>query len=230
MLEADAKAAMPMNMLVGQLRHNHTLHEAAHAVAHEVLHGLETELLAVSPSWAHAEVVRSILGESFANALELAGTEHIHTALLDDIFYSLNSYMAPGEKGGEMLRLAAETWGTERRFAVLLAAYFESNATAAEPGPEVWERVAEAAGFTDAGSELPARLVKAAFTLNKSFRDQTTPYYFERRGLAKEAGEVFESPWLADRDHRTFIGLFLEKVWPLIVSGQSTPQHRATTP
>ena len=230
MMEANAKAAMPIYMLVRQLRHNHTLHEAAHCIAHAVLAGLENELSALCASPRHAEVVQSVIGESFANAIEMTGTEYLHDPIVDDIFYSLNSYMVPTEKSTGRLKLAAEAWGAARRFAVLFAAYFESNVTPNDPDSEVLERAAETAGLEGADAGLLSGIVKTAYNLNKGFRDQTTPYYFERRGLGKEAREVFASRWLADRDHRMFIGFFLEKVGPLIVSGQSMPQHRATTP
>jgi hypothetical protein len=220
MIEANPKAAMPIHLLIRDLAHNHTMHESAHGLAHVVLQDLKAELRAVSRSPEQAEVLKAILGECFANTVEMTCMDFDHNLLVDEICYAVNSYMAPSDKNAVLLKLASEKWGARGRFRAFLAAYFESNLTAGEQSPEAIGRVAETCGLDRC--EALDRIMEVAFNLNRRFREDTTPFYFERRGLSAAFREVLACNWLGGEDRRAFVRLFMERVW-LTIQPATTP-------
>jgi hypothetical protein len=64
--------------------------------------------------------------------------------------------------------------------------------------------------------------MEVAFNLNRRFREDTTPFYFERRGLSAAFREVLACNWLGGEDRRAFVRLFMERVW-LTIQPATTP-------
>jgi hypothetical protein len=217
MAATNANAFLPMDVLSNQLRQNHTLHEAAHGLAHDTLEGLKADLRALCRTEKHCQVIAALLGEAFANAVEVTGADFVHLPMADALFYRLNSYQRPRGDAIESLRLMEAERGPVRRFSLLVAAFFEANHGSGDATPQALERIFESAD-PQGSSERARDAAGIAFKLNTSFREITTPFYFQQKGCRAEFRDVAASGWLSAADHRAFFRHFLECSVPLVLN------------
>lgn len=234
LMAGDPSVKVPIDRIATMVSPNHLLHESAHAVSHRVLRGMRGDLEAVCSHRSHADVIESILGEAMANAVEFTGADFEQNAVADDVFYTLNSYMRPADRGLALLRKTAEAWGLRKRLTIFVAGYFESNlAIGDESQPDAVQRVAAMAG-DDAGSdsgepELVRKVVKATYLLNSGFRQRTNPFYFSQRRLGTEYGEVLKTAWLRESERRDFLVLFTDQVFGAVTAGEGMATRTETS-
>lgn len=162
------------------------LHESAHVVA-------DRRLREWSPAGDAADlapILRSLIGESFANTVECIGgllaTQGIHQVL-----WSWNSYILVCEPQRALLQACAETFGTAQMFELAMWIFFHLNVHAQTNECATGFRQAavrsifSGGGFTPGELKIAASVGPALFGLSEGFRGGTTPLYFRLLGLEK---------------------------------------------
>jgi hypothetical protein len=214
LLDADPAARLPAGFIAGNLKRNYAFHESAHCVAHSVMRRIEPELRSLAPREADRAVLEAILAESFANTVEALSSVLRHMPVSDRIFYQLNSYYFYTEQREDVLNRAVAGLGSELRFAVLFLSHFEANLALEPPADSTYEGIAEAAGCVAGHAGLAREIADTAFQLNTSFRDSTTPAYFELLGYTREYKALTNAGWLRQARNRSFAralcGMFQE--------------------
>ncbi len=135
-------------------------------MAHSALAELEND--GARSSDRERFVEEAILGEAFANTVEILESMVQERPLYDTLFYGLNSYMLPKTKNIEALTGANSEFGSRDRFALLFLSFFESNLFAGGVlDPATYDRILGAWG----GERTPVvkQIMKIGFSLNKYF-------------------------------------------------------------
>ena len=166
---------------VNMFKPNYHMHESAHVVA--------DRLLAPLPL---GPVEKSILGESFANAVDATSAVYA-TVEAHRSMHAINSYMAGDDPDRlRLLRDLVAAYGFPTVFNTALWIFFFLNVKphTDNPGPRYLHFVAETILGPD-GAADPARrlLISAAplvFGLSKGFRAKTTPIHFRLAGQEPE--------------------------------------------
>ena len=193
------------SFLLSVLAHNYVMHESAHLVASHVL----SEHSGAPATDKREMVLRSLLGESFANAVEalslgFACSSHMHRFCL-----CLNSYVLYDGRLPSEERLLSElfaNFGFLPMFRMVLLAFLHSNIHDLPPQNEVIDAWIDAALFER--KLLPSdvcllRLVMSSrFRLSPGFRRGTTPHFFRLADCGREY-EAFRSLSIGGDDLRS---------------------------
>jgi hypothetical protein len=214
----DQSAALPLRFIYNNMAGNHVFHESGHCVAHEVLLQLNFAHELDTRSKRECFVLCALLEESFANAVEMLGNAFVKS-LLDGLFYSLNSFTSARSETKEILKRSGHELGAELRFAVLYLAYLEANLCAAAPSERTYARIARIAQCPNGAMDIIRGLTDIAFSLNLSFRRDTTPVYFDLLGHGEEYRAVIENSWLEDDVHASAICQLLPPLQRIALQG-----------
>lgn len=206
LVETNPKVAAAPGYLLANLRPNHAFHESAHGVAHAVLSRFGSDLHAAAPDEKDRFVLEAVLAESFANTVELLASVSEQAPISDVLFYTLNSYTAPARMRTEHLTAAGRELSAALRFTVLFLASFEANLRAGPPTAHEYERVAAACVQSPHNNsrDLVRRVTNVGFALNRSFRENTTPMYFDLLGYGTQYRALAAARWLGDRHRSIF--------------------------
>jgi hypothetical protein len=165
-------------------------------------------------------VLHAILSESFANTVEVLGSVVRHMPALDNVFYPLNSYYSFDEGREDVLTRARARMGAEVLFKVLFFAHFEANLSVEKPSEATCERIIEASDCGAAEIPLIREVIDTGFGLNRAFRDNTTPNYFELLGKRREYEELATSQWSGEPQNRRFSRDLTEVLWKTVNTRQ----------
>ena len=205
LLERTPKVALSPRFILNGCKKNYVLHESAHCIASSVLRLLEPQLRAIEPGEGERFVLEAIFAEAFACTVETLGSLVKSMPLTDSLFYSLNSYVIPVPARTRTLEDAAAKTGEYTRFALLFLASFEANLTAAEPDQATMDRICSVAECGDELSGESRAIAGIAFRLSSSFRELTTPEYFNLLGYGAQFGALTQSRWLGAARNRQFL-------------------------
>ena len=213
LLASNPAISLPLGLIVNNIRHNYTFHESAHCVAHSALAELGSDRDGSSDRERFVE--EAILGEAFANTIEMLGSLVQERPLYDTLFYALNSYILPKTKNIEALASANNELGSQNRFSLLFLSFFAANLWTAVPADwDAHERILAAWGVP---GKTPAveSIVKVGFRLNKGFRASTTPAWFEMLGYRKEYELLAKGRWLERPQNLDFLNRVIRRFWDL---------------
>jgi hypothetical protein len=214
-VDAYPQGVLPLGFIVSSLRRNNGFHESAHCVAHAILEGPEMAWRG-SESENERAVLYAILSESFANTVEVLGSVVRHMPVLDNVFYPLNSYYSFDERRQDVLTRARAQLGAETLFKVLCLSHFEANLTVEKPSESTCERIIEASDCAAADTPLASEVIGMGFRLNPSFRDNTTPAYFELLGHGREYAALATSLWLRQPGNQRFARDLTQLLWNIV--------------
>ena len=213
LLASNPAVSLPLGLIVSNIRHNYSFHESAHCVAHSALAELRSNQNGSSDRERFVE--EAILGEAFANSIEMLGSLVQERPLYDTLFYGLNSYILPKTKNIEALTCANNEFGSQNRFSLLFLSFFAANLWTA--GPADWgahERILAAWGLPNKTSAVES-IVKVGFRLQKGFRASTTPAWFEMLGYRKEYELLAKGCWLERPQNLDFLSRVIRRFWDL---------------
>jgi hypothetical protein len=215
-VDAHPHGELPLGFIAASLRRNHGFHESAHCVAHSVIekHGM------TAPPGNERSVLHAIFSEAFANTVEVLGSVVRHKPALDNVFYPLNSYYSFDERRADVFARAEARLGTEMLFRILLFSHFEANLNAEKPSASTCERIVEASECVAVDIPLVNELIGTGFRLNPSFRDYTTPAWFELLGQGREYAALASSLWLREPANGKFARELTGLLWNTIDSAK----------
>ena len=155
---------------------NYVLHESCHAIAHSILSGTKDR---------QGVVLRSMLGESLANAVDYLIYAH-STGRMHQHFISINSYMSPHsvkDERGKAIRRALKVAGPSLVFKTVWISFLYANFLYQRCTREDFEN---ALTVISRKGDLSADVIKALFpvfemavpVLEYGFRLLTTEFYF----------------------------------------------------
>lgn len=183
--------------LLSQLAHNHVLHESAHLIANRILSDADKE----RPLTKTDVVLRVLLGESFANAIESLLIAFVGRSQIHRFFLCLNCYMnytpdlARREK---FLQDLIFLFGFRETFEVSLVAYLYTNTHDAGPPEAVaasWlEAIFGQRELSMAETMLLDLVMRNTFVLNQGFRGDTSRTYFSTLQCEEDYGRFSEMP------------------------------------
>jgi hypothetical protein len=216
LIAASPQARLPPGFIAAGLKKNRAFHESAHCVAHSVMQRVSSDVGAVAAHERDRAVLEAILAESFANTVEALGSAFHFMPLSDRVFYSLNSYFSPDRERTDLLKKAGAELGAELRFALLFFSYFEANLAVQPPGDSIYRRLAETGDCSASQAGLLREITDSAFKLKSSFRENTTPAYFELIGLKSEYLALVNTQWLSHFQNRRFLRCLARAFWEAV--------------
>jgi hypothetical protein len=214
-VDAYPQGVLPLGFIASSLRRNYGFHESAHCVAHAILEGPGT-VWGGSGFGNERSVLHAILSESFANTVEVLGSVVRHMPVLDNVFYPLNSYYSFDERREDLLTRASARLGAKTLFKVLFFSHFEANLTVEKPPESTCYRIIEASDCAAADASLANEVIGTGFRLNPSFRDNTTPAYFELLGHGREYKALATSSWLRQSGNQRFARDLVQLLWKTV--------------
>ena len=184
-LRQNADIAVPVQLLLRNLRPNYLLHEASHFVGEQEI---RNETWEFCESSRQRFVITSIVVEAFANTIErLASSDNC--ALIHAIFFHLNSYMDYDPARWTIANQGLRVFGLHAAFRLAFLSYLLANisddkvttATADRIVDLVWERP-----LCQDERKLLLQLLGSGYRINPRFRDETSRAYFRWHGCETE--------------------------------------------
>jgi hypothetical protein len=210
--EKHPKLSLPEKFIRDAFKRNYLIHETCHLIADDFLPKQTKTKLSKS-----AKLVNSLLGEAFANSVEL-----ISAALADTnahiFLYALNSYVAYSPKGKELLQKAIDEIGMPDFLKLAFASYFFNNLLGYEHSKENAEKIlAQFSPYLnlEIKNGNQGAVFDALFrccVLNPRFRDETSVVYFSSFGMGDKykdlsSEKVFSDPKVIEKIARASIRL-----------------------
>jgi hypothetical protein len=200
------KLILPEKFIRDSFKRNYLLHETCHCIAHDFLlkptkHSQEMSVNKISKS---IRLLNSLLGESFANSVEL-----ISSAIADTnahiFLHALNSYIPYSPKSRELVQKAIDEIGLPGFLKLAFTSYFFNNLLGYEHSKANAEKILAVFNpylkleIKNGNREIILDVLFKCCLLNTRFRDETSIVYFSSLGLGDtyknlSAEKVFSDP------------------------------------
>lgn len=157
---------------------NYLLHESCHCISATLIGNHRH-------NDSYRRIAMLVCGEAFANTVEQLAMAETATPA-DGAFFFMNSYMGT-LNAAPIIRVAIEEVGFASVFSIAMLCFFCANLYPTSPPDDLITRfMRECKIPRQPGEEDILKRLIPIFTLRKSFRDGTSPAYFQLLGLEEE--------------------------------------------
>jgi hypothetical protein len=160
-------------LLLEIIRRNHVLHESCHCLADHSLQSLPMS----SSGDKQAFVMRALLSEAFANAIEMLAWAYAESPT-HALFLNFNSYVDFNSKKKDLIVSFMREMGDTAILKLAIVSYLCANLSAVPLSAGDAAEISAYMSEPSLNPEALSRLVLEVFTLNRDFVDLTSPAFF----------------------------------------------------